>query len=276
MIISVISLPRFLQVGTNQWPNAHKFCHILGQCWHWTRMLRIRYRKILLAHEGIKQMYSFASQNDWPRDTSWWPLELNAVKTKLAANIFITRKHGAKRIKWGNKIEFPQINQNITLIKGMLQQSAVSSSTEIWNISNSTALGDRNWTLSYNSFVPPELALTFNSSWNFLITRSDRHVFIGTSTKNFRKPWCLVKGAIEIYVIKTISQEHPWGRLSWKPSFEPHLQSSLNQLQILNQMVIMPTPREHSGRKTGSQDEWNKNNKTLIMPASKDSPHGHN
>ena len=133
-----------------------------------------------------------------------------------------------------------------------------------WTPIKSKAVGEKNLTPSHYCLLFPVLSLTFNSSWNFLMTRSEWHVFIGTYTKDFRKPRFQLEGASIKYLMKTNSQEDPWGYLSWKPSLAPHLQRFLHRLQILKQCSV-PTLRERSGRITGCPDvQWQNPHKVVL------------
>ena len=107
-------------------------------------------------------------------------------------------------IKWWNTLEFFKDQPMITLNEGMFQLSAASISTWIERISKFTHFRERDYAPLYISFRPPDLVLTFNSGWNFFMSRSDWRVLICNFTKAFRQPWFQVNGAVIKYVTKNL------------------------------------------------------------------------
>ena len=229
MTISVVSLSRLLHIGDDQWPNTQHVCFNLEQSWHRTRILRIGYGETLPALQRIKQLWLLRFIDRPATGHERVTNVIICIGGKICSELFFLQENKVQ--KWSNEEthwSFPQINQKITLIKSLFMQSATLISTGTGGISMSLAFGEWNKALLYKSLLSLDLALTFNFGWNFLMTRSDWHVFISTYTKELRKLWLQLKEHLQNMWRKPISISEPDGSV--------------------------PTPREHSGQIADSPD----------------------
>ena len=187
-------------------------------------MFRIGYGKKQPALQRFRQLCFHLSTDRPAKGQELVTNVIICIGVKICSKLFFHKKtrwnedHTIKRI--GN---FQKLTKTLLSTKVCLGKVQLGSPLEKGDL-DVQALRGVQLGSSHKSFLPAELALTFNAHWTFLETRSDWHVFIGIYTKKFRKLWFQVNAEVIKHMTKTDSQEYPWGRLSWKLSFAPHLQ----------------------------------------------------
>ena len=167
-------------------------------------------------------------------DTSWCLVTCVLVTERSAVNWSITRKQGALRIKWGIILEistkkpkhYPHQNSAPTRCRY----------DQHWNKgdpSRQPRLSERGTkrllTISFFSRILVSISTPVeNFFWPDLTGLSS----VAPRHKDVAKAWMHINREIEIYVMNINSRRYPWGRLSWKLSSAPQLQSLPHLLQI--------------------------------------------
>ena len=211
-------------------------------------------------------------------NTSWCPVTFVLIEAGSAVNWSIARKQGAMRIKWETLLEISTKKPKHYPHQKPASRSCGSDQhlykeDVSWQSRFLERGATRLVTIAFFSriWLSPSTPVEIFSWQNFtgLSSLAPRH-------KDVAITWMHVNGEIILYVMKINSQEYPWGRLSWKLSSAPHIQTSPNQLQKPIQTVQWKLPGNTPDDQQALQVIHTLKSNNLMMPSSGYSAHGKN